>query len=251
MNRLFYIILLSFLLISPIASSQTVEEAARNINSIKRDTTYLYAEATTSNLDTALYNAKAILEMKVLDWVRQYHPNEGIEVCIAKAKEHSFDVHTLRGNLQRAFVYVRKSDILPIANRNEVMVFEVAREAAEESATTPTEIISEETQVSGLELEQSPLITLTAEEKEMLTIEDLTQLNDFVGRYKRQQLLNGFGKYATMPKGAYCHIFICNPQGKVVARFRHQSDGSVFNLTTLKTDSVESYGLGAIWFQLK
>lgn len=249
MNRQFYISLLFALLISSVIQAQTVEEAARNINAIKRDTTYLYAEATTGNLDSALYNAKAILEVKVRDWVRLQHPNEGIEVCIAKAKEHSFDVRTRRGNLQRAFVYVRKSDILPIANRNEVMVFDVAQQPDEEQTAIPNEMISEDTKIP--EPEPEPVITLTADEQKMLSVTNLSELNDFVKQFRDQNRLNGYGKYTTMPKDADCHIFICNKQGNVVARFRHQSDGKVFNLSTLKTDEVANYGLGAIWFQIK
>lgn len=249
MNRLFYISLLGFFLYSSATWAQTIEDAARSINTIKRDTTYLYAEATTSNLDSALYNAKAILEVKVRDWVTQQHPNEGIEVCIAKAKEHCFDVRTRRGSLQRAFVYVHKNDILPIAKRSEVMVFDVTEQLDEEQAATPAEVLSEDTQVPAPT--PDPVITLTAEEEKMQAITNLRELNNYVGQCKKQNRLNGYGKYTTMPKDADCHIFICDEQGKVVARFRHQSDGKVFNLGTQKTDTVESYGRGAIWFQLK
>lgn len=231
--------------------AQTVADAARSINAIKRDTTFIYAEATTGNLDTALYNAKAILEVKIRDWVREQHPNEGIEVCIAKAKEHSFDVRTRRGNLQRAFVYVRKSDILPIADRSEVVVFEVAQEADEATASTPAEVLSEDTQAAEPEPDTEPAVTLTAEEQKMLAISDLNDLNRFVVQHREQNRLNGYGKYSTMPKDADCHIFICDTQGKVVARFRHQSDGKTYNLSTLKADAVENYRLGAIWFQLR
>ena len=255
MTHRFLFFLLCAITCVPSVFAQSAADAARSINAIKRDTTYLYAEATTSNLDTALYNAKAILEVKVQDWVREQHPNEGIEVCIAKAKEHSFDVRTRRGNLQRAFVYVRKSDILPIANRSEVMVFEVEKESEPVQATTPVEVLSEDTQITEPEPESEPepepVITLTVQEQKILGIASLDDLNTFLTPYRRQSRLNGYGKYSTMPKDADCHIVICDAQGQVIARFRHQSNGKVFNLNTLKTDAVESYGHGAIWFQLK
>ena len=245
LNRQFFLLLLS-LLLSPVTYAQTVEDAVRSINTIKRDTTYIYAEATTSNLDSALYNAKAILEEKVRDWIVQRYPNEAIEYCVAKANEHSFDVRTRRGNLQRAFVYVNKKDIVPIANHNELMVFEVTKQPEDKQTATPNDLLSEDMQIH----ESEPVITLTAVEQKMLEVTNLSELNDFVGQYKKQERLNGYGKYSTMPKDAECHIFICDEQGKVVARFRHQANGQVFNLRTLKTDSVESYGRGAIWFQL-
>ena len=68
------------------ASAQTATDVAKDINKVKRDTMYIYAESTTKDLSEAYNNARAILEMKVGDWVRTQHPNEGIEVCIVKAK---------------------------------------------------------------------------------------------------------------------------------------------------------------------
>jgi hypothetical protein len=50
------------------------------------------------DLNEAYNGARAILEMKVGDWVREQHPSEGIEVCIVKAKEHFLQLETRRGD---------------------------------------------------------------------------------------------------------------------------------------------------------
>lgn len=233
--------------------AQTAADAARSINAIKRDTAYIYAEATTGIADSALYNAKAILEVKVDEWVRQQHPSEGIEVCIAKAKQHTFEVRTHRGNLQRAFVYVRKGDILPIANRSEVVVFQVTPDSVaqpQSQTEVPAGVVSEDAQQP--EKDPVPAIVLTPEEKKMLGIANLNELNTYVAGLRNQQRLNGYGKYATMPKDVECHVFACdNRQGTVLARFRHLTDGRLVNLATLQADAVENYHVGAIWFQVK
>ena len=85
----------------------------------------------------------------------------------------------------------------------------------------------------------------------MLSINSLTALNKYVAQQRNKGRLNGYGKYSVMPKDADCHLFICDKQAQVIARLRHQADGTVINLNTLEPDSVENYNNGAIWFQLK
>ena len=252
-HRIALILLLTCLSTSS-GFAQTTADAARSINAIKRDTTYIYAEATTGNADSAVYNAKAILEVKVDEWVRQQHPSEGIEVCIAKAKQHTFEVRTHRGNLQRAFVYVRKGDILPITDRSEVVVFQVTPDSETEAqahsqTVVPADVVSED--APQPKEAPIPVIVLTPEEKKMLSVTNLSGLNTYVTGLRNQQRLNGYGKYSTMPKDAECHVFVCDKQGIVLARLRHQADGSLFNLATLKPDAMENYNAGAIWFQAK
>ena len=244
--------ILSFtiLIILPISvGAQSTDEVAKNINTIKRDTTYIYAEATTSNVDSAIYSAKAILEVKVSEWIRSQHPAESFDVCIAKAKEHTFDVRTRRGNFQRAFVYVNKHDILPISDRREVVVFEVA--SAQETAmpTSTKEALSEEPVVSGESTQ--PTITLTDEEQKLAAMTNLSQLNVFLVDMKKQQRLAGYGKADTMPKDIDIDICICDKQGHVVAMLRRQPDGTCINLKTLQSDSPTNYPHAAVWFKLK
>ncbi|MBO4802009.1 MAG: hypothetical protein J5545_09130 [Bacteroidaceae bacterium] len=245
--------ILLFASLLPVSAQQNAD-AVKNINAVKRDTTYLYAEATMSHPDSAFFGAKAILEMKVKDWVKVRYPADSVDVCIAKAKEHSFEIHTRRGQLFRAFVYVNKRDILPVTDRNEVVVFQVSQSASEQTPSTPVEIISEDAPVTEEQSasEKEPVvITLTEEEQKMIGINNLSELNTYVSKLRNSQRLNGYGKHRTMPKDQFCHIFVCDKQGTVLARLRHQSDDTCINLTTLQPDTVENYHTGAIWFQIK
>ena len=227
------------------ANAQANADVVQSINKVKRDTMYIYAEATCNNIDTANINALALLEVKVGDWVRDQNPDEGIEVCIVKAKEHLLQLETRRGNLYRAFVYVRKNDILPVSDKSEVAVFEVQPDNVK-PLTTSKDVISEDAPI-----EMPATITLSADEKLMLSIKNLSDLNTYVKGLRDTQRLNGYGKYSTMPKDRDCHIFVCDKQGVVVARLRYQSDGICINLSTLQQDTVENYHNGAIWFQVK
>ena len=102
MKRIVSVILCLILSLSLVAQQDVL---VRQIGKIKRDANYIYAEATMKNQKEALEGAKAILEVKVSDWIHQ-QTTENVDVCIAKAKDHCFEVQTMRGDYYRAFVYV-------------------------------------------------------------------------------------------------------------------------------------------------
>lgn len=245
---LFCISLLSCLTLSGYA--QTADDVAKNINKIKRDTTYIYGETTMKDLSEAYNGARAILEMKVGDWVRSQHPDEGIEVCIVKAKENFIQLETRRGDFYRAFVYVRKSNILPIANKSEVTVLDVSpivleNQAKPSIAFGTTEEKPEETVV------ETPTLDLTSTEKEMLQIRSFYDVEPYIKGMKSKGRIKAYGKYATMPEDEDCHLFVYDKQGNISALLR-KSGAKQYNLNTLKEDNVKNYkNCGAIWFQMK
>lgn len=242
MKRKLLIILLCVVgLLEGYAQSQDV---AKQISNIKRDTSYIYAEATMKDLEEAFVGAKAILEMKVSDWIRSQKSNEGVDVCIAKAKDHCFEVQTRRGDYYRAFVYVKKSDIIPVSDKSEVVVFQVASQESE----TPShnDAISEEAPV-----EAKPVISLTSDEQQMKSITSFYEVEPYIKGLKSKDKLKAYGKYATMPANEDCHLFVYDKQGNISALLRKSGDNQ-YNLNTLKEDNVKNYkNCGAIWFQMK
>ena len=232
-----------------LCSAQTSSDVAKNINKVKRDTMYIYAEATMKDLNEAYNGARAILEMKVGDWVRDQHPTEGIEVCIVKAKEHFVQLETRRGDFYRAFVYVKKSDIMPVADKSEVTVFEVAPvDMPNQIEAKPAIIVTEE---DPQKEEKQQSIELTSDEKQMTLIRSFYDVEPYIKGLKSNGKLKAYGKYATMPLSEDCHLFIYDKQGNISALLRKSGENQ-FNLNTLKEDNVKNYkNCGAIWFQLK
>ena len=231
------------------AYAQTVAEVAKNINDVKRDTMCIYAEATMKDRDEAYKGARALLELKVGEWVRSQQPDAGIEVCIVKAKDHFVQLQTRRGDFYRAFAYVRKSDIMPVADKKDVFVFDVAPVAEpEQPETIPALIVSEGAPV---EAEVQPLIELTSDEKQMTAVKRFSEVEPYIKGLQGQGRMKKYGKYATMPNAEDCHVFVYDKQGNILAHLRKA--GSIqYNLNTLKEDNVKSYkNCGAIWFQLK
>ena len=238
---------LSFLLMH--LSFCMAQDVAKDMNKIKRDTMYIYGEATMKDLNEAYNGACAILEMKVGDWVRSQHPNEGIEVCIVKAKEHFVQLQTRRGDFYRAFVYVRKSDILPVADKSEVTVLEIEPvKQPNLPVAEPAIIIEEDTPA---EIEKAPVLELTPDEKQMKLVRSFYDVEPYIKGLESKGKLKKYGKYATMPTEADCHLFVYDKQGNITALLR-KSGTTQYNLNTLKEDNVKNYkNCGAIWFQLK
>lgn len=245
---LFCISLLSCLALSGYA--QTADDVAKNINKIKRDTTYIYGETTMKDLSEAYNGARAILEMKVGDWVRSQHPDEGIEVCIVKAKEHFIQLETRRGDFYRAFVYVQKSDILPIADKSEVTVLDVSPIAVENQAKPSIAFGTTEEKLEETVVE-TPTLELTSTEKEMRQIRSFYDVEPYINGMKSKGRIKAYGKYATMPEDEDCHLFVYDQQGNISALLR-KSGTKQYNLNTLKEDNVKNHkNCGAIWFQMK
>ena len=230
-----------------ISNAQTAAEVNKSINKVKRDTMYIYAESTTKDLNEAYTNARAILEMQVGEWVQKQHPSEGIELCIVKAKEHFMQLDTRRGGLYRAFVYVNKSDIMPVADKSEVTVFEVSPSTRQnQTEVAPAIIVTEEAPK-----EEKAIVQLTSEEIQMKQVKSFYEVEPYINGLKSKGKLNGYGKYATMPKGQDCHLFVYDKQGNISALIR-KSGAVQYNLNTLKEDNIKNYkNCGAIWFQLK
>lgn len=246
-----FLLVISFFLFCMLfnIAQTTAADVAKNINKVKRDTMFIYAEATMKDLNEAYNGARAILEMKVGDWVREQHPSEGIEVCIVKAKEHFIQLETRRGDFYRAFVYVRKSDILAVSDKSEVTVFEVAPATKpNQTEAKPAIIVTED--APRVE-ENQQVLELTPEEKQMKLIRSFYDVEPYIKDLKSKGKLNAYGKYATMPTNEDCHLFVYDKQGNISAILR-KSGAMQYNLNTLKEDNIKNYkNCGAIWFQLK
>lgn len=233
-----YIIIWSYLWlgISVQAQNKTQIDSLDKINTIKRDTSFIYAESTMKDAIEAQSGAKAILELKLQDWLRNKLPEEETLMLVSNSKEHWYSLLSRRGKYNRVFVYVAKQDVLPNKEKPEEVIME--------STTTPEESIK--VQESDLPLE------ITKEEETMAAIISFTDIEPYVKNLKEERKLRAYGKYASLPEDDPCYIFVYDRDGVVVAVIRQTEDGRQYNLRTKSDENVRNYkNCGAIWFQLK
>lgn len=224
------VLLWACLLASVSGQAQTTEHAdsLNDINAIKRDTTFIYAESTMKDAVEAQSGAQAILELKLYDWLRSKHPGENAEVLVNNSKDKWYPLLAKRGGYNRAFVYVSKRDVLPVVE---------VPEPVEVEEPVPV-------------LEDVLVPELTPDEESMAAIVSFDEIEPYIKGLKSEGRLHAYGKYASMPEDDPCYMFVYDKEGSVVAVLRQMQDGQHFNLRTLKEDHVRNYkNCGAIWLQ--
>lgn len=102
------------------------------INQIKRDTGYLYGEATMQTKDEATALAKDFLNTYIEQWVsEQPDPDKIRSVVATKVVSECEELTLMRGNMYRAFIYVKKSDLIALDRSS--AIFEHPDQAAAET----------------------------------------------------------------------------------------------------------------------
>ena len=227
-------------------------DEAKEINRIKLSKDYLYAEATMLNEAEALSGAQAILEMTVADWMSNQNKDGDVNAYIINAKQHFTPIKTMRGQYHRAFLYVKKSDIISVTLDSGTMVI-----AAKNTETaTPQDgdaqpVTSEIPTISSVE-ELKTAITLTPEEQQLATITKFSEVEGYITNLEQAGRVSGYGKKKTMPAEGVCHLLVYNREGSIVAALRREADGKLMNLKTHAEDNVKNYpDCGAIWLQFK
>lgn len=252
---LFTISLLAFAALPLMAQS----DEAKEINRIKLSKDYLYAEATMKDEAEAVSGAQAILEMTVADWMATQKKGESADAYIVQAKQHFTPIKTMRGQYHRAFLYVKKSDIIPVGVGEGTMVFQAktAEKPAEAAPQQPAEVpvvsqANPEVAVVTSVEELKSAITLTPEEKQLAAIMKFDEVEARVTALEEAGHVTAYGKKKTMPAEGVCHMLVYNRAGGIVAVLRREANGQLMNLRSLQEDNVQNYpDCGAIWLQLK
>lgn len=252
------------------------QNAIQEINQIKRSgDDYFYAEATSQTWEEALENAKTLLSAQIELWAKTEPSGETVEVYVARASEHLFEIKATRGQLFRAFVYVKKNAILAISSTDDVLVVPVNKEEPPVVTLVPScleEPIRIETNETPAEKEQqivaeyavpeppqkqtapAPIkdtYQLTPFEREMVSVSSFSAVSDFIRNLQGSNKISKMGKYADMPQDIDCYLFVYNQQGEIPAYLHKTSDGFI-NLKTKVADNIKNYkGCGALWFILR
>ena len=118
-------------------------EEKKKIADIKKDEAYLSAEVTTTTADEALRLAHEMLLVSINKWMKGQERFDGATQAVVLNKgKHTEEIVLPRANMHRAFVYVKKSDILPSSDATVLTVQDgqaasVAAEAADADGVAP------------------------------------------------------------------------------------------------------------------
>ena len=264
------------------------EDKNAEINKIKRSRNYLTVTGTSMfSAEEASENAKMLIDVEIEQWLQENAEGD-IAGYVAKSKENLAVIETKRGSLFRAFIYVKKKDILPYYEDETVMAelpnpivtdtpIIVDTMKVEEITTPPVEeniveVKSEEELVSTVEylpqvekpVEEAIVAPLESanggvsnmeEENSMLKVYSVSSISKYLGKLKQADKLAEYGKEVAWPGNGVVYFFFAD-YNNVVRGYIKMTDGITFNLANGEVvelaDYLTKYETGTyIWFTLK
>ena len=247
----------------------------QQINAIKMDMdTYLFAESTTESWESALENAKFLLNIEIENFIKSLGLKDSVVGFVARASNKMMQLQSMRGSRYRAFIYVKKSEIVPYLAGEEVMnvptdahsqitPFDPVKAAAEKAAAEKAaaeqaaaeQAAAEQARLDSIkaaeEAARLEAAKLTDMERDILAVTAGADIGAFVKELSNNNAIQAYGTFKDMPENTDCLLFVYNRDKEIVAYLR-KTGNTYFNLQTKQTDSITNYkGCGAIWFQPK
>lgn len=216
--------------------AQQTEEQKKEINKIKKSSLYLYAETTMPDKEEAMMTAIDMLKDEAQRWVSEKKKKQETdvdwEVVMTNVTQSYNKIELPRGNMYRAFAYVKKSDIITGKN---VIVSDV--EMPESEVEEITEAFKPQP------AEQPEAI------KRLLALKLYDEVPACVETLKKEGLITEYNRYASLSNPDDYVLIIYNRAGEVEAILSEGAER--INMRTRQADGVANYkGRGAIGVKL-
>ncbi|MCI1647160.1 MAG: hypothetical protein LKI39_02400 [Bacteroides sp.] len=240
---------------------QDVSKTKELINRIKKSSSYLSAEATLPTGEDAVKTANELLVSEINDWVKAKRNSETVQqVVLQDISSCTEEMNMKRGTNVRAFVYVKKSDIILIHGAGQIVLNDDEKgnvlqalseistplkmeQAPEKKADEKPELKSEVEPIQQVDAGNSLDMIINARTMdEMKTIfADLKAGNAIV-----------YGSYPSSEKlPETYHVLFYTRDGNVKGIVEVQ-DGKYLELHDKKEVKLSDFsGCGAYWFELK
>ncbi len=221
------------ILIGMAGFSQSVEEQKKKITSIKKDSNYIYAEVTTTSQQQAIDLATDLLYHNINEWTAKNKKFAGAAKVITVNTNYDVEKITMpRANMFRAFMYVKKSDIIPADN---AQVNDNQNAAAAGNSPKPATLAP----VAKVELSEVA--------KELLKIENTGQLSKTLKELKNSGKISEYNNLKGLKnKDLTEYIMVVFNKDGIVEAILSEGKNRI-NLKTGSLDQMSNYkGRGAI-----
>lgn len=231
-NRYVMPVILMFVMMTQ-TFAQQVEDKKNEIAKIKKSSLYLYAETTMPDKEEAMEVALQSLQSEVQNWATEKKRRKEIasDLIITNIEQVTEALELPRGNMYRAFVYVKKSDVL--VSKNTIVTDMPSKKEDSDELKSSYEIISES------KVEQPEHI------QRLLALKKYDEVKPCLDTMKSEGKVLEYARYAKLSQPEDYVLIIYNQQAEVEAIL---SDGANrINLKTNLPDGVANYsGRGAI-----
>ena len=207
------------------------DEQKAEITKVKRaPEKYVYAEATCKTLEEAKDVAEEMFYEAVNEYVAELKKEKGKnDFVINDAKAIFNEISMPRGsNMQRVFLYAKKSDI--IAMKNPVVLSKMNKE----------EEVTEKSQPSESEPTPAPqTIEFPPAAKQLATIKTIAEANRTLKQMKASGTVIAYSKYSAVTNANEWYLIVYDAKGNVKAIL---TDGEKrYNVATGFVDSFSNY----------
>lgn len=216
--------------------AQQTEEQKKEINKIKKSSLYLYAETTMPDKEEAMMTAIDMLKDEAQRWVSEKKKKQETdvdwEVVMTNVTQSYNKIELPRGNMYRAFAYVKKSDV--ITGKNVIVSdVKIPESEVEEIKEAPDPQPAEQPEAI----------------KRLLALKMYDEVPACVETLKKEGLITEYNRYASLPNPDDYVLIIYNRAGEVEAILSEGAER--INMRTLQADGVANYkGRGAIGVKL-
>lgn len=273
-QKIFFAIVFVFVCIAATAQQASV---GKQINEIKRNTIYLYSEATLADESDAKDLACELLLKQISEYIgTRLDITDSSNVLVKDIKAMSESLTMMRGTMYRVFVYVKKSDIegvqnvtiidketipnvgrsIPVRNEEENVKTNTkyTSTATETKPTVSVEtthtistnnsvsVTSETAGASNLEKWKQQAIYL------LLSSNDIKDVQSKLNRLKAEYKIKRYGTADNCRSVDQSFWIIFDEKGILVTILGNENNGRV-DYKTMQKSSLDRYkGMNAVWF---
>ncbi len=226
------------------------------INKIKKSQSYLSAEATMPTEEDAIKTANELLVNEINEWVKSKRNSETVQqIVLQDISSCTEKMNMKRGTNVRAFVYVKKSDIVLIRGEGQIVLSDNEKGADLQALSEITEPmkIEKETPASKKEKAVSTVEKVGSSESSLqaiLAAGTMTEMKKVFADLKAKGAIK-YGSYPSdaLPPNYYLLFYTRTGEVKGVLA----ADGETFrDVSTQQEVKLSNFsGCGAYWFELK
>ncbi len=248
-NSFVIFFLLCLTMVGTVRAQQNTE-IKQEINRIKKSSFYLYGETTMPDKEEALQTAIDILQNEAQKWAQAKRKKNEVDsnLILTNIEQVSSKVELPRGNMYRAFVYVKKADVLISKN---AVVMGLKKDTLQEIISEPKQELKSTVEVidAGRKEHENKADTQPEVINKLLALQKFDEIKTCVEALKRDGDITDYNKYAALSNPEDYILIIYNRSAEVEAILGTGKER--INLKTNQPDGIANYkGRGAIGVRL-
>lgn len=224
----------------PSSGQNSYDEIRAQINAIKKDSKFLYADVTAATDQDAKDLAEDELYRNINEWAATQKELQGkANLVVNNRRELWTELKMPRGNMFRSFLYVKKKDIQGVDNA--AVIDNPSRTDGSGLSSTVTPISVEGSAVADMRIPDAVA--------QLASIKSYSHFVTELQRMKVDGIVSFYGRYAELENPDIYYMAVYNRKGEMVALLTPTPER--INVETRSTDSLGNYsGCGAIGFSL-